>query len=57
MKHVQWPNVVLANLKITDCTISNEKSQFYMFELKIVDFVYDSDNRSSKTAKVIKILK
>ena len=57
MKHVQWLNAVLVNLEKTNCTISNEKSQFCIFELKIVDFVYDSNNRFSKIIKIIKILK
>ena len=41
MKHVQWLNAVLVNLEKTSCTISDEKFQFYMSELKIVDFVCD----------------
>ena len=36
--------------------ISNEKFQFYTFELKMVNFVYDSNDRFSKTTKTIKIL-
>ena len=56
MKYVQWLNAALVNLKKVDYTISNEKSQFCMFELKIVDFVCDSNNKSSKIAKIIKIL-
>ena len=56
MKHVQWLNAVLVNLEKTNCTISDEKSQFCMSELKIVDFVCDSNDRSSETAKIIKIL-
>ena len=56
MKHVQWLNAMFMNLKKTDCTILNKKFQFYMFELKIFDFICDSNDRFSKTAKVIKIL-
>ena len=47
---------MFVNLKKTNCTISNEKFQFCMFELKIVDFVCDSNDRFSETAKIIKIL-
>ena len=57
MKHVQWLNAVFMNWEKANCTISNEKSQFCMFELKIIDFVCDSNDRSSETAKIIKILK
>ena len=56
MKHVQWLNAMLVNLEKMNCMILNEKSQFYMFELKIVDFVYDLNNRFSETVKIIKIL-
>ena len=47
---------MLMNLEKTNFTISNEKFQFYMFELKIVDFVCDLNDRFSKTTKIIKIL-
>ena len=57
MKHVQWLNAVFVNLEKTNCTISNKKFQFYMSELKIIDFVYDSNNKSSKIVKIIKIFK
>ena len=55
MKHVQWLNAMLVNLEKTNCTISNKKFQFYIFELKIVNFVYDSNNKFSKITKIIKI--
>ena len=42
--------------KKNELQISNEKSQFYIFELKIVNFICDSNNRFSETAKIIKIL-
>ena len=47
---------MLVNLEKTNCIISDEKSQFYMSELKIIDFVCDSNDKSSETAKIIKIL-
>ena len=56
MKHVQWLNAIFVNLEKTDCTISDEKSQFYVFELKIVNFDCDSNDISSEIAKMIKIL-
>ena len=48
---------MLMNLEKTDCTISNEKSQFCISDLKIVNFICDSDDRFSEIAKIIKILK
>ena len=56
MKYVQWLNVVFVNLKKIEYTISNEKFQFCMFELKIVNFVCDSKNKFFEIAKVRKIL-
>ena len=56
MKYIQWLNAMLVNLEKISCTISDEKFQFCMSELKIVDFIYDSNDKSSETAKIIKIL-
>ena len=57
LKHIQWLNAILMNLKKTDCTISDEKSQFCVINFKIVDFVCDLNDRSFETTKMIKILK
>ena len=48
---------MLIDLKKTDCTISDEKFQFYVVNFKIVDFICDFDNWFSETTKIIKILK
>ena len=45
------------NLKKTDCTISDEKSQFCVVDFKIIDFVCDLNDRFFETTKMIKILK
>ena len=45
------------NLKKTDYTISDEKFQFCVIDLKIVDFVCDLNDKFSETTKMIKILK
>ena len=45
------------NLKKTDYTISNEKFQFCVIDFKIVDFIYDLNDRFFETTKIIKILK
>ena len=57
LKHIQWLNAILMNLKKTDCMISDEKSQFCIINFKIVDFVCDLNDRFSETTKMIKILK
>ena len=57
LKHIQWLNAILMNLKKTDCIISNEKFQFCVVNFKIVDFVCDSNDRFLETTKIIKILK
>jgi hypothetical protein len=56
MKHIQWLNDVLANIKKIDCTIFEEKSQFCCEELRVIEFVCDVERRHSNTTKVIKIL-
>ena len=43
------------NLRRTNCTISNEKFQFYIFESKTVGFVCNSNNESSEIIKIIKV--
>ena len=48
---------MLIDLKKTDCTISDEKFQFYVVDFKIVDFICDFDDWFSETTKMIKILK
>ena len=45
------------NLKKTDCMILNEKFQFCVVDFKIVDFIYDLNNKFFETTKMIKILK
>ena len=45
------------NLKKTNYTILNEKFQFCVVDLKIVDFICDLNDRSFETTKMIKILK
>ena len=57
LKHIQWLNAILVNLKKTDCTILNEKFQFCVVNLKIVNFICDLNNRFFEITKIIKILK
>ena len=45
------------NLKKTNCIILNKKFQFHVVDFKIIDFVCDSNDKSFKTTKMIKILK
>ena len=45
------------NLKKTDCTISNEKFQFCIFNLKIINFICNLNDRFFEIVKMIKILK
>jgi hypothetical protein len=56
MKHIQWLNDVLTNIKKVDCIIFEEKSQFCCEKLRVIDFVCDVEKRHSDTAKIIKIL-
>ena len=45
------------NLKKTNCTILNEKFQFYVVDLKIVSFICDSNDREIDSIKRIYVLK
>ena len=56
MKYIQGLNTMFVNLEKTNCTILNEKSQFCIFNLKMIDFICDSNDRFIKIAKIIKIL-
>ena len=56
MKHVQWLDEVLADLKRVECIILNEKSQFCVKELKIVKYVCDVNKRHLDYAKIDKIM-
>ena len=56
LKHIQWLNIVLINLELVECIISEKKSQFCMFDIKIINFVCDSNDRSSNNFKIIKIV-
>ena len=57
LKHIQWLNAILMNLKKINCTILNEKFQFCIVDLKIIDFICDLNDKFLKTIKIIKILK
>ena len=57
LEHIQWLDVVLVDLELANVTISKEKSQWCMNDLKIVEFVCDSNDRSSNSVKIIKIVK
>ncbi len=50
-------NAILINIKLLEYTIFEKKSQFCKFEIKIVDFVYNFNNRLSNNIKIIKIIK
>jgi hypothetical protein len=56
MKHIQWLNDVLTDIKKVDCIIFEEKSQFCCEELRMIEFVCDVEKRHSDTTKIIKIL-
>ena len=48
---------MLINLKKANFIILNEKFQFCIADFKIIDFVYDSNNKFFEISKIIKILK
>jgi hypothetical protein len=56
INHIQWLNDVLTNIEKINCIIFEKKSQFCCEELRIVEFVYDVEERHLNTTKMIKIL-
>ena len=48
---------MLIDTKRSKTTISDEKFQFCMFDIKIIDFVYDETDRHFDSFKIIKIIK
>ena len=57
LKFIQNLNKVLVNMKCTEKCVFDEKSQFIMKRLKIVDFICEFNECSLKTVKVLKIVK
>jgi len=56
LKTIQNLNKVLINVKCTNRSVSDEKSQYIMKQLKIVEFVCRPNGRSSVINKVLKIV-
>ncbi len=56
LKTIQNLDKVLINVKCTNRSVSDEKSQYIMKQLKIVEFVCKSNECSSVTDKVLKIV-
>ena len=56
LEHIKSLNVVLTDLKRASVIIFEVKSNFCMFEIKIVEFVCDADERHFDITKIIKII-
>ena len=48
---------MLIDIKHSKIIIFNENFQFCIFDIKIIDFVYDETNRHFDNFKIIKIIK
>ena len=57
LKSIQNLNRVLINVECAEECVSDEKSQFVMKKLRIVDFICESEKHSLKAVKVLKIVK
>ena len=55
-RHVQNLNKMLIDIKRSKITISDEKSQLCMYNIKIIDFVCDKTDRHFDNFKIIKII-
>ena len=56
-RYIQNLNKMLIDIKRSRIIIFDEKFQFCMFDIKIVDFVCDEINRHFDTIKIIEIIK
>ena len=56
LKAIQNLDKVLINVECTNRSVSDEKSQYIMKQLKIVEFVCRPNGRSSVINKVLKIV-
>ena len=56
-RHIQNLNKILIDIKRSKIIIFDEKFQFCMFDIKIIDFVYDKINRDFDNFKINKIIK
>ena len=56
-RHIQNLNKVLIDIERSKVTIFDEKSQFCMFDIKIMSFVCDEIDRHFDNIKIIKIIK
>ena len=57
LRHIQNLNQILIDIKRSKAIISDEKSQFCMFDIKIMSFVCDEIDRHFDNVKIIKIIK
>lgn len=56
LKHIQFFAQIFADIKQAETIIAGIKSQFCIFGLKVVDYIYDANRKHPNAAKVIKIL-
>ena len=57
LKHIQNLNRVLCNLKKAELTVAEVKSQWCMFEIDVIDFMYDLKGHHPDNMKILKIVK
>ena len=56
-RHIQNLNKMWIHIKLSKIIIFNKKFQFCIFNIKIIDFVYNETNRHFNNFKVVKIIK
>ena len=55
LKHIQNINKVLCDAECAEITVVKEKSQWFMTEVKIVEFIYDHEKHHLNQIKILKI--
>ncbi len=56
LEHIQRLDTILANLERAGATVSENKSQFCMAGIKVVGYIYNSEDRHPDVSKITKIL-
>ena len=56
MKYLQNINCVLTDLKYTELTLIIFKLMFCFLKIKLIEFIYDENERHSDSKKIAKIV-
>ena len=56
MKYLQNIDYILINLKYTELMLMASKLMFCFLKMKLIEFIYDENERHSDSKKIVKII-